>query len=83
MQRIDVKKGLKRLYQPSRREATEIDVPPMSFLMIDGEGPTIVRLHQFVAQRGELAGKHHEIYLSDIRRASPSRWRTLLRQPMR
>jgi len=23
--------------------------------------------------RGRLAGKHHEIYLSDIRRAAPSR----------
>lgn len=47
------------------------------------EGPTIQRLHDFVASRGTLAGKHHEIYLSDIRRAAPARWRTLIRQPMR
>lgn len=46
------------------------------------EGPTIQRVHAFIAQRGQLAGKHHEIYLSDIRRADPARWRTVIRQPM-
>lgn len=47
------------------------------------EGPTIERLHAFIDERGELAGKHHEIYLSDIRRAAPKNWKTVLRQPMR
>lgn len=47
-----------------------------------GEGPTIERLHAFIAERGRLAGKHHEIYLSDIRRAHPAKWRTVIRQPM-
>lgn len=46
------------------------------------EGPTIQRLHEFIDQRGALAGKHHEIYLSDIRRADPAKWKTILRQPM-
>lgn len=46
------------------------------------EGPTIERVHAFVAERGQLAGRHHEIYLSDIRRADPARWRTVIRQPM-
>ena len=32
--------------------------------------------------RGRLRGKHHEIYLTDIRRADPSRWKTVIRQPM-
>ena len=27
-------------------------------------------------------GRHHEIYLSDIRKADPSRWKTIIRQPM-
>ena len=27
-------------------------------------------------------GKHHEIYLSDIRRADPAKWKTILRQPV-
>src|SRR5690606_18624852 len=31
------------------------------------EGPTIERVHAFIAERGSLRGKHHEMYLSDIR----------------
>ena len=46
------------------------------------EGPTIQRVHGFIEARGALAGKHHEIYLSDIRRADPARWKTIIRQPM-
>lgn len=46
------------------------------------EGPTIVRLHRFIEAQGlKLAGKHHEIYLSDIRRAAPAKWKTIIRQP--
>ncbi|MBX3144579.1 MAG: GyrI-like domain-containing protein [Trueperaceae bacterium] len=46
------------------------------------EGPTIERLHQHILDLGyELSGKHHEIYLSDIRKADPARWRTVIRQP--
>lgn len=46
------------------------------------EGPVIERLHRFALERGGLAGKHHEIYLTDIRRADPRRWRTVIRQPI-
>lgn len=46
------------------------------------EGPTIQRLHEFIEARSGLRGKHHEIYLSDVRRADPRRWRTIIRQPM-
>ncbi len=46
------------------------------------EGPTIEKVHQFVHSRGRLTGKHHEIYLSDIRKADPSKWKTIIRQPM-
>ncbi|MCB0076483.1 MAG: GyrI-like domain-containing protein [Anaerolineales bacterium] len=45
------------------------------------EGPTIARLHEHIAQQGSLRGKHHEIYLSDIRRAAPANWKTIIRQP--
>lgn len=45
------------------------------------EGPTIEKVHQFIATRGRLNGKHHEIYLSDIRKADPSKWKTIIRQP--
>ena len=47
------------------------------------EGPTIERLHRFIDARGSRVGKHHEIYLSDIRRADPAKWKTVIRQPMR
>jgi len=47
------------------------------------EGPTIARVHAFIhAQGAALAGKHHEIYLSDIRRSAPAKWKTIIRQPM-
>lgn len=46
------------------------------------EGPTIARVHEFIAASGSLRGKHHEIYLSDIRRADPRHWKTVIRQPM-
>ena len=46
------------------------------------EGPTIQRVHDFIGARSALAGKHHEVYLSDIRRADPAKWRTIIRQPM-
>jgi hypothetical protein len=48
------------------------------------EGPTVARLHAFIASiGGRISGKHHEIYLSDIRRADPSKWKTIIRQPLR
>ncbi len=47
------------------------------------EGPTIAKLHEYIDQRGVRSGKHHEIYLSDIRRAAPAKWKTIIRQPMK
>lgn len=50
----------------------------------DGEGPTLARLHdEFLPAHGLLPrGGHHEIYLSDPRRAAPVKLRTILRQPV-
>ncbi len=46
------------------------------------EGPTIKKVHDFIINNGhQLSGKHHEIYLSDIRRAAPEKWKTIIRQP--
>lgn len=47
------------------------------------ERPTIQQVHDFIGARSALTRKHHEIYLSDIRRAEPSKWKTIIRQPMR
>jgi len=47
------------------------------------EGPTIERLHSFIDARTGRDGKHHEIYLSDIRRADPAKWKTIIRHPIK
>jgi hypothetical protein len=47
------------------------------------EGPTIEKVHSFIEEnRSQRRGKHHEKYLSDIRRAAPEKWKTIIRQPM-
>jgi hypothetical protein len=47
------------------------------------EGPTIGRLYEFIAREDYVrVGKHHEIYLSDIRKAAPEKWKTVIRQPI-
>ena len=47
------------------------------------EGPNIERVHGFIEAGGrQRRDRHHEIYLSDIRRAAPERWKTVIRQPM-
>jgi hypothetical protein len=48
------------------------------------EGPTIQKIHEFIRKHEyTLEGKHHEIYLSDPRRAAPEKMKTILRQPMK
>lgn len=48
------------------------------------EAPNIERVHAFIEESGhKRCGKHHEIYLSDIRRTDPAKWKTVIRQPMR
>ena len=39
-------------------------------------------LHRFIDEQDKKpVGKHHEIYLSDIRKAEPAKWKTVIRQP--
>jgi hypothetical protein len=47
------------------------------------EGPTIARLHAFIDGQSSRLGKHHEIYMSDVRRVAPAKWKTIIRQPMK
>jgi len=49
------------------------------------EGPTIARLHAFIHAQGytfDAQKHHHEIYLSDPRRAAPEKMKTVIRQPI-
>ena len=63
----------------SEREVAQImHIGPFS-----EEGPTVEKVHTFIENSGkQLSGKHHEIYLSDIRRTAPARLKTIIRQPM-
>jgi hypothetical protein len=49
------------------------------------EGPTVRKVHNFIEEQGgKYDGhnlKHHEIYLSDPRRAKPENMKTVIRQP--
>ena len=46
------------------------------------EGPTILEVHEFIKNNGWImSGKHHEIYMSDARRISPEKLKTVIRQP--
>jgi hypothetical protein len=47
------------------------------------EGPTVEKVHSFIEECAcQRRGRHHEIYLSDIRRAAPENWKTIIRQSM-
>ena len=50
------------------------------------EPATIDRMKEFMAENGVIDnvtnGKHHEIYLSDPRKAAPERMKTVLRHPV-
>jgi hypothetical protein len=50
----------------------------------DREHESLGRMKAFARAQGvRLAGRHHEIYLSDPRRVAPARLRTILRRPVR
>lgn len=47
----------------------------------DAEGPTIQKLHAFIAAQGKQpTGKHHELYLGDPNKAAPDKLKTIIRQ---
>jgi hypothetical protein len=51
------------------------------------EGPTVEKVHKYIrSQGGTFNGhdkKHHEIYLSDPRKANPATMKTVIRQPFK
>ena len=47
------------------------------------EPATIIKLHDYIKDNGyKLHGKHREIYLNDMRRVSPEKLKTIIRQPI-
>jgi hypothetical protein len=75
--------GVKKLRLEAFHEGLSVQI--MHIGPYSAEGPTIARLHQeYLPAHGYVpTGKHHEIYLSDPRRAAPEKWKTILRQPVR
>lgn len=51
------------------------------------EGPTVQKVHDFIKKEGGSFNghdkKHHEIYLSDPRKANPATMKTIIRQPFK
>jgi len=47
------------------------------------EAPTVEKIHDFIDKSGyKIRDKHHEIYISDIRRTKPEKLKTVIRQPI-
>ena len=54
----------------------------------DDEPATVVLMDEYIRENGyenDMTGErlHHEIYLSDARKTEPSKWKTVIRHPIR
>ena len=79
------KKGLKEIDRVVLEEFHEgLSTQIMHIGPFSEEGETIAKLHKFIEENGyKMRGYHHEIYMSDIRRAAPEKWKTIIRQPIK
>lgn len=90
-----VKQAAQEAFEKKRIEAikairlmTFTEGPSIQILHIgtyDDEAPVLRRLHhEYMPDHGlTFSGDHHEIYLSDPRRTSPDKLKTILRQPVK
>ena len=54
----------------------------------DNEPASVALMDQYLAENGYLndlstARLHHEIYLSDARKVTPEKWKTVIRHPIK
>jgi len=78
-------KGKKGLWSEIRLESFSegLCVQTLHIGPYSDEGPRIAAMHKFIHDQGyALRGKHHEIYMSDPRRTSPEKLKTILRHPV-
>lgn len=88
--RVEVRLAKKKQPVPSLRSVrletlTEgLCVQTLHVGSYDDEAPVLEELHERVVPENGLrmTGRHHEVYLSDVRRVAPERLRTILRQPV-
>ena len=55
--------------------------------LYDEESSSIALMDRFIQEKGysnDFDGnrRHHEIYLSDVRKTAPERWKTVIRHPI-
>jgi hypothetical protein len=72
VEKVDLKKTLKHLYQPTTKKVVRVAVPAMNFLMVDGQGDP--NTSQEFADAVEV--------LFSLRKADLRNWKTVVRQPM-
>ena len=79
------KKGLPVIEQVHLETYHEgLSVQVMYLGSYSDESPTILAMHQFIAEQGYVPnGNHHEIYIGDPRRSAPDKLKTVIRQPVR
>lgn len=84
MEEIEQKKNppsLKKIRYESFKEGLSVQIMHIGPYG-EAETPQVQRLHEFIHQEGhKITGKHHEIYISDMRRTKPENLKTIIRQP--
>lgn len=87
---VEVKLATKKQVSPALRSVRletldeGLSVQTLHVGSYDDEAPVLDELHhRFIPENGlRMTGRHHEIYLSDVRRVAPAKLRTILRQPV-
>lgn len=87
---VEVKLATKKQVSPALRSVRletldeGLSVQTLHVGSYDDEAPVLDELHhRFIPEDGlRMTGRHHEIYLSDVRRVAPAKLRTILRQPV-
>lgn len=60
----------------------------MHFGSFDDEPATVAIMDKFLSENGYMndindTRFHHEIYMSDARKVTPEKWKTIIRHPIR
>ncbi|MFW9821179.1 MAG: GyrI-like domain-containing protein [Candidatus Thorarchaeota archaeon] len=81
----ELKDKISKLYLQSYKEGKAAQI--MHIGTYSEEGPTVEKIHKFIESIGGAFDghnqKHHEIYLSDPRKAKPENMKTVIRQPFK
>ncbi|WP_216644704.1 hypothetical protein [Candidatus Thiodictyon syntrophicum] len=83
MEKVDFKKDLKHLYQPSAKEVVEVEVPKMNYLMVDGTGdPNTSPAYAAAVEVLFMVSYAVKFMIKKGPAAIDYEWKTIIRQPM-